>query len=104
MICIFSVKMCLPSSFIIRAHTPHPQVLVEPGFGEDVRLQPAASPPSLPSPSSPPRIKHPSYVEPVSRSPRTPRVRHASEPTASGERICYFSSPVPKLSMDTVHC
>ena len=93
--------MCLPSS-----HT-RPQVLVEPGFGEDVRLQPAASPPSLPSPSSPPRTKHPSYVEPGSRSPRKQRVRHASEPSASGERICaslYFSSPIPNFSMDTWIC
>ncbi|CAI8057001.1 CAD protein [Geodia barretti] len=69
------------------------KVLVEPGFGEDVMLQPAASPPSLPSPSSPPRTKHPSYVEPGSRSPRKQRVRHASEPSASDKH--HSLSPPP---------
>ena len=49
---------------------------MEPGFGEDVRLQPPLSPPS------PPRIKHKSHIEPIRITPtkKAPRVRHNSEP------------------------
>ena len=53
----------------------HTHVLVDPGFGEDVRLQPPSSPPS------PPRRKHASYVEGTLQTPRKiSRVRHSSEP------------------------
>ena len=60
----------------IHTHThTHTQVLVDPGFGEDVRLQPPSSPPS------PPRRKHASYVEGTLQTPRKiSRVRHSSEP------------------------
>ena len=56
------------------------QILVEPGFGKDVRLQPPLSPPI--SPIS--RVKHASYgpVSPVNKSSSKAklRVRHSSEP------------------------
>ena len=89
---------------------PHSQVLVEPGFGEDVRLQP---PPSLHTPSTPPRTKHPSYVEPMTRSPLKPRtrLRHSSEPPGGGgaSLLCHFpvlthtpsSFPYPSLPSST---
>ena len=67
-----------------------PQVLVEPGFGEDVRLQPPSSPPTLPpSTPSPPPSKHPSYVEPLTRSPlkKSTRTRHSSEPPQGGGAV-----------------
>lgn len=55
---------------------------MEPGFGEDVRLQPPRSPPS------PPRVKHKSHGEAVRVTPtKKPlvRVRHSSEPFKQGE-------------------
>lgn len=68
------------------------KVLVEPGFGEDVRLQP---PPSPPLPPSPPRRKHTSHVEILPPSPRKgSRTRHSSEPP-SGE---FPAPPQPPFS------
>lgn len=68
------------------------KVMVEPGFGEDVRLQPPVSPLSL-SPVS--RAKHASYgpVSPISmKPPKAQRLRHCSEPAKDRSR-CPFSPP-----------
>ena len=67
-------------------HSYTQQVLVDPGFGEDVRLQP---PPSPPFPPSPPRRKHTSHVEILPPSPRKgARARHSSEPPTGGVCVC----------------
>ena len=63
------------------------KVLAEPGFGQDIRLQPPMSPPT------PPRRKHSSHPESPSSVKMVggARVRHNSEPLGtqptSGESV-----------------
>ena len=83
---------------------PSIQVLVEPGFGEDVRLQPPLSPPS------PPRIKHKSHGEPIQLTPTklTPikkplRVRHNSEPFKQGQNLFSFFLTQQKQLLKETH-
>ena len=66
-------------------------MLVNPGYGVDVRLQPPLSPPS-------PRIKHSSFGDQLrlsspSPSPVKSRIRHKSEPM-TGENNVYVHIPL----------
>lgn len=77
-------------------------MLVEPGFGKDVRLQPSLSPAPL-SPIS--RVKHASCdpVSPIYKEPSRVklRLRHSSEPAKGDgkQRQLCNAHPLPVFHM-----